>query len=550
VSAVNHLLSLVLSFSFVASASSPIDSSVDRSGWGGDNAPVVVVLYSDFECPFCAKLARVLADLPLSYQNEVRLIFKNSPLTNHSRAPLAHQAALAAGEQGRFREMHDLIFSQQKDLSRENLLAHAKSIGLDMDQFKQALDSQRFRPIVERDRLEAKAIGITGTPHLYINGKSLSGAQSAENLMELIDRTMGRPKAPLLPLDLTSLRSTNSPVRGPVDAPMEVILFSDFECYFCGQAESVFKEFRAKHPGSMKLIYKHFPLSFHKSAQLAHEAALAAGAQNKFWEMHDLLFVNQKSLDRPSLETYAKLLNLDMDQFRADLDSRKFRIAVEKDQAQGQKLEVDGTPFLLINGKPSSGAPTLAQLESAASLPNSQNTKPQIIETTPTPLFLSKGSKDAPIVVDWFSDIESPLSLETLLKVEQLLDTYPNKVRFQYRHRPKENHREAMLAHQALMAAGLQNKFWEMHQMLSTSRHALSEPEILTYAQALQLDVPKFTADLQDPQSVSRVAADIADARRRDVRGTPTFFINGKRLDGNQPLAYFQTLIDQELNRK
>jgi protein-disulfide isomerase len=108
-----------------------------------------------------------------------------------------------------------------------------------------------------------------------------------------------------------------------------------------------------KHYGDDKasIIFKHFPLSFHKDAQLASEATMAADAQGKFWEMHDKIFANQKKIKRPDLDGYAKEIGLDMGKFKAALDNGEFTARVKADMGEGQKAGVRGTPSIFVNGR-------------------------------------------------------------------------------------------------------------------------------------------------------------------------------------------------------
>lgn len=108
-----------------------------------------------------------------------------------------------------------------------------------------------------------------------------------------------------------------------------------------------------KHYGDDKasIVFKHFPLSFHKDAQLASEATMAAHAQGKFWEMHDKIFANQKQIKRPDLDRYAEEIGLDMARFKAALDNGEFTARVKADMAEGQKAGVRGTPSIYVNGR-------------------------------------------------------------------------------------------------------------------------------------------------------------------------------------------------------
>jgi protein-disulfide isomerase len=111
-----------------------------------------------------------------------------------------------------------------------------------------------------------------------------------------------------------------------------------------------------EYPNQLKVVFKHYPLNFHKNAHLAAQASMAAHEQGKFWEYHDILFQNQRALTRPDLERYAEQLGLNMGQFRAALDTQKFKARVDQDMADAEKGGVNGTPHFLINGKDLSGA--------------------------------------------------------------------------------------------------------------------------------------------------------------------------------------------------
>ena len=108
---------------------------------------------------------------------------------------------------------------------------------------------------------------------------------------------------------------------------------------------------KEKFPGKVRFIFRHFPLSFHKKAHLASQAAIAAGAQGKFWEYHDILFENQKALTRPDLEKYAAKLGLNMTKFKKALDSKTYKARVDGDLKLGGEVFVSGTPTIFLNGK-------------------------------------------------------------------------------------------------------------------------------------------------------------------------------------------------------
>ncbi|MDJ0762424.1 MAG: thioredoxin domain-containing protein [Myxococcota bacterium] len=137
---------------------------------------------------------------------------------------------------------------------------------------------------------------------------------------------------------------------GPEDAKVTIVEFSDFQCPYCSKAATAAGEIKKKYSDKVRFIFRHFPLSFHKQAHLASQAALAANAQGKFWEYHDKLFENQRNLERADLEKYAKELGLNMKQFKKALDDETYKKAVDDDLEIGKQVGVQGTPTLFLNG--------------------------------------------------------------------------------------------------------------------------------------------------------------------------------------------------------
>jgi protein-disulfide isomerase len=157
---------------------------------GPDSAPVKIVEWSDFQCPFCRRANPTLAQIEQEYGDKVQLVFKHMPLSMHSKAPDAHKAAAAAGLQGKFWEMHDLIFSDQRAMSPEKYEEYAKQIGLDIDKFNQDRNSPQVEAILAADVAQASKLGITGTPAFFVNGRYLSGAQPFASFKVLIDEQL------------------------------------------------------------------------------------------------------------------------------------------------------------------------------------------------------------------------------------------------------------------------------------------------------------------------------------------------------------------------
>ncbi len=325
---------------------------------GEASAPIVILLFSDFQCSYCAQVDPVLAQVRAQFPKDVQVLFKHSPLPSHPQAPLAHEAAVEAARQGKFWEMHDLLFANQQQLQREHLLAYGERLGLDTAALAKALDERTHRSAVERDLAEARALGVTGTPAVFVNGRRAMGVPAAAPLIALIRNLLagGDGTEPAAPVPPDTFDLTGAPSRGPADAPVTIVEFSDFQCGFCARATATVQRLVTQYDGKLRWVFKHYPLDFHRDAPLAHRAALAAHEQGKFWEMHDAIFANQKAMKREDLLKHAAALGLDMARFTADLDSDRFQPMLDRDMAEGTKVGVDGTPTFFINGMPLVGA--------------------------------------------------------------------------------------------------------------------------------------------------------------------------------------------------
>jgi protein-disulfide isomerase len=156
-----------------------------------------------------------------------------------------------------------------------------------------------------------------------------------------------------LKIDLPQPRiqvAAEGPTRGPKDAPITIVEFSDFECPYCGAAHDTVEQVMSSYAGKVRLVYRQFPLSFHPHAAKAAEASLCAADQGKFWEYHDVLFKNQKKLDPTDLKAYAGEVGLDGQKFGQCLESGDKKKTVDADQQAGLAAGVGGTPAFFING--------------------------------------------------------------------------------------------------------------------------------------------------------------------------------------------------------
>jgi len=154
---------------------------------GPSDARITIVEFSDFECPYCAIAVKQVKTLMAAYPKDIRLIYKQFPLSMHPHAEMAAEAALAANEQGKFWEMHDVLFTNFRKLSYENMLVWAQQIGLDVNRFKAALDSGRLLPVVKKDTSDGDAAGVYGTPAFFINGKLYNGPMTMDEVKPILE---------------------------------------------------------------------------------------------------------------------------------------------------------------------------------------------------------------------------------------------------------------------------------------------------------------------------------------------------------------------------
>jgi protein-disulfide isomerase len=168
-----------------------------------------------------------------------------------------------------------------------------------------------------------------------------------------LDRIANEP--PPIFDDAVKISIAGDPVQGSDNAKVTLVEFSDFQCPFCSQVVKSVKEIQKQFPKDLKFVFKQFPLDSHSEAEMAAEAALAAQAQGKFWEMHDLIYAGFPKLNRQIVDGYAKRLNLDMKRFNAEMAGHKYQSRVEMEEKEGETAGVAGTPTFFFNGKKYNG---------------------------------------------------------------------------------------------------------------------------------------------------------------------------------------------------
>jgi protein-disulfide isomerase len=541
-------------------------------------------------------------------EDKVRVVWKNNPLPFHKSARPAHDAAVTVQALGGdFWKFHDLAFANQKALTPENFQKWAVASGVDGAKFKQALDSKKYVAKVDKDIALARQLGARGTPAFRINGKMLSGAQPFEKFKEVIDEQLAaadsliksgtprgkvsleltkknytatpeQPDKPSAPAEDTNVWKVpvvdSDPVRGPSDALVTIVEFSDFQCPYCSRVEPTLAKLLQEYPNDLRLVWKDNPLPFHQNAKpaaLLARFAFDKGGDKGFWAAHDALFEGQKNLDEAGLQEIAKKLNLNWDQAHAAIKSGKHADKIEESTDLASDFEVRGTPHFFINGRRLSGAQPYekfkelvdAQLAVAKGLVAKGVAKDKVFRElmktakappepekknvpAPTKENPFEGPENAKVVIQEFSDFQCPFCNRVNPTIEQILKEYPKEVKVVWRNMPLPFHADAPLAAEAAREVFVQagNKgFWKYHEKLFSNQQAIKRPDLEKYAEELGLDMTKFRAALDNHTHKAFIEKDIAAAKQAGVSGTPAFTVNGYFVSGAQPFPAFNKVI-------
>jgi protein-disulfide isomerase len=157
---------------------------------GPEAAPITIVEFSDFQCPFCVRAEPTVNDLLAAYPGKIRLVYRDFPLPSHNLAPKAAEAAHCAEDQSKYWEMHDKLFAANGKLEVSDLKSYAREVGLDGGKFDRCLDSGDKAPVVASNKKAGDEAGVNGTPAFFVNGRLISGAQPLENFKQLVDQEL------------------------------------------------------------------------------------------------------------------------------------------------------------------------------------------------------------------------------------------------------------------------------------------------------------------------------------------------------------------------
>lgn len=370
----------------------------DAPRLGPSSAPITVVVFSDFECPFCARGRALVSDLRAQFEGDVRVVWRNFPLPGHRHARQAAEAAMEVRAQrgdAAFWRYHDILFAHQESLELDDLARFAEMVGADASRLRAALEEGAHRSEVDGDIALGTRLGVDGTPAFIVNGTLIAGAQPYPVFEALAAAVLRRAAEISDPADVYA-RITEDPIaapppprrasrpsrepwepvhdapvpavapsRGPANAPVVLQVFSDFECGFCARLRPTLEALRERFGDQLRVVWRDLPLERHANALRAAEAAREVRAQRGdagFWRFHDILFAHQDALELDDLARYAAEVGADPRRLRAALDDHRHEAVVRADIAAAQATGIRlGTPMTLINGHALVGARPLEE---------------------------------------------------------------------------------------------------------------------------------------------------------------------------------------------
>ncbi len=482
---------------------------------GDPLAPVTMVEFGDFQCPFCQRASETVVALQREYGlAKLRLVWKNFPLPGHREARPAAEVGMAlfarAGSYGFFR-YHDTIFSAQRSVGQKLLDEAVTAAGSTPEQVMRFVREGAASRKVEADEQLGRQLGVTGTPAFFINGVLVHGAQPIETFRAVIDEALvaasaavaaGTPPSRVY-AELTARRFVAarpepaaeaekpdlavyrvpvgaSPTRGLPSALVTIVEFADFQCPYCARAEDPLRQIAAKYGGDVRLVWKNMPLPFHDHAEPAAELVFEARAQGgdaAFWKAHDLLLAEKGHVDDAALAGVAKDAGLDVDRALRATQKRAHRPALDEDADLAEEVEVTGTPTFFVNGRKLVGAQPFeafvpiveeqlaaARAVAARGVPASkvyetlqQGARAAPLDTVAvppaSPSSPSRGPEGAKVVVQLWSDMECPFCKRVEPTLRDLEAAFPGKIRVVWHNHPLPIHPHAEAAAEAAMEA-------------------------------------------------------------------------------------------------
>ncbi|MBX7083091.1 MAG: thioredoxin domain-containing protein [Nannocystaceae bacterium] len=368
----------------------------------GATEPLVdAVLFGDFTDPTSATIAAAFERARLRWPDDVRVRFVHVPMPTRPMARLDATAAIEAGRSDRFWPMVDRLFADPP-ADRAALARAAGELGIGADALAAALDGDAHRDWIDADLARARALGIARPGVGFVNGRAVPVGADAiveliederDDMAELVRQGLPRveigaeilavaatpsPLSAPSPTDAVdpavnyAVPARGAPVLGPLDAPVTIVIFADFQCPFCARVQATLATLRERHGDELRIVYRNLPLAFHTEARNLAKLALAVralsgrkgprAADAKFFAFHDLLFA-RKELGAANWRPFAKRLGLDPKRVAKAATAPAIEAQIAEDERDAAAFGARGTPSFFVNGRPLQGAQPIEAFE-------------------------------------------------------------------------------------------------------------------------------------------------------------------------------------------
>lgn len=472
---------------------------------GKDGAAVTIIVFSDFECPFCKKAAKEIKMLQKKNSDHLRVVFKNFPINRHRYSLLAAKAGVAAQNQNAFWQMHDILFAKSKEITLENVFKWAENLKLDIDKFKADLNSEDTLNRLRKDKEEAVRFGLRGTPYIFVNGIITQGLieptvkkefinaeklknQGVKNIFDTLmkdalnkyEKKAPGVNAPKIPKDIFKIPPAGSLVYGNIDAPITILAFVDFEGKLSKTFFETAEDLSKLYSKEIRFYVISHPLSYHKKGAKISKLFYAADSFGKTREIYELIYkeqINWTNSDTPLdfLVKKSATIGLETEKLIKKMNSTSTQNMISKDREVASKLQIRTAPAIFINGRFVPGAMPIQTFKNviAEELKRAKpfilkglkgNTlyrelikegKPSLVSKKPLPATnkLAKiamhgyeaciGDKNAPVTIIEFSELQCPYCKRASSIVNSVIEQYKGNVKLCFKHRPLAMHSNA-----------------------------------------------------------------------------------------------------------
>lgn len=558
----------------------------DDPSIGRADAPLLVVEFTDLECPFCALHTATLRKMLDVYGKRMRLVVKHHPLSFHKHARVAAEASMMvlrrAGPTAFF-IFQDSVFQEQGQLSEPMLVEWAKRAGVsDTASFRADLDARSDTGRVRQHLALAKRLPLGGTPSTIVNGTVIVGAKPYEEFRAAADASLAkglgtgceatrktlRVEPPPPAAERWSVPVTGAPAQGPATAPVTISVFTEHECKHCPELHATLQRVRRRYGDKVRTVTHLTSPEHHgwgrKAAVLAR-LARAKGGDARFEEAMTLLFQRSPEIDDLGLLAVAKQVSVDPGEVNVAFDQRRFAQEEERDLDLADDADVGSLPQAFVNGIRMAGAKRIDDYIDVVDEELRTKTDHALIVETGKKTMPPKKKADAPkardgaptwgpadakVTVELFSDFQCPYCRKVERTLERIREHFGKDVRVVWHDRPLASHGDAQLAAEAAreaLAQGGMAAFTKLHAILFAhqgEKEGLRRERLDEYAKEAGLDVAKFKKALDERRHKAAVEAESAAAEAVGINSTPTMVVNGYLLTGSESFRHIRRVVE------